>query len=84
MKISVQGDGHNINLLLPTRMIFSKTVLRLLKVSARFMPEEALEQIPIEKLEPLFAEFRRIKKKYGSWELVDVQSADGEKVKIVL
>ena len=29
-------------------------------------------------------ELRRIMKKHGSWELVDFQSADGEKIRITL
>ena len=32
----------------------------------------------------LFAEFRRIKKKHGTWVLVEVESADGDLVNVIL
>jgi len=35
-------------------------------------------------LEALFAEFRRIKDHYGTWELVDIESSGGEIIKIIL
>ena len=84
MRIHLRADGRNIKLVLPTRMLFSKTVLRLLKFSARFAAEETLKKIPVDSMDVIFAELRRIKKKYGTWELVEVESAGGEKVEIKL
>lgn len=84
MKISIQAEGHNINLRLPTRMIFSKTVARIVNFSGRKYAGEGMDSITPEQMDALFAEFRRIKKMHGSWELVDVESADGEKVNITL
>lgn len=84
MKISVQGGGYNINLRLPTRMIFSKTVARIANYTGRKYAGEAMDGITPEQMDALFAELRRIKKKHGSWELVDVESSDGEKVNIIL
>ena len=43
-----------------------------------------MKDISPEALTALFAEFRRIKKKHGSWELVDIESADGGLVKVIL
>lgn len=84
MKIRVKGDGVNLNLVLPTRLLFGKTVVKLANTIGRQYAAEALENIPPEALEALCAELRRIKKKHGTWELVDVESADGDIVQIVL
>lgn len=35
-------------------------------------------------LQAVCAELCRVKEKYGFWELVDIQSADGEKLQITL
>ena len=84
MRIRLHADGRNINLVLPTRMLFSKGSVRLMKFSARFIPDGTMEKIPMESLDVIFAELRRIKKKYGTWELVNVDSADGQKIEIIL
>ena len=84
MKISVHDDETDLNLWLPTNLIFGKLTVKLINGVGRKYAGEALEKIPPEALERLFAEIRRIKKKYGSWELVDVESADGSIVHITL
>lgn len=86
MKIQIQENeaGHGLNIVLPTRMLFSKPVLRLINGTGRKYASGAFENIPPQAMEAIFAELRRIKEKYGSWELVDIRSADGEIVKIVL
>lgn len=84
MKIVIKGGGHNLKLLLPTGLIFSKgTVWLANHVGRRYAPE-AMANIPPEALAALFAELRRIKKRHGSWELVEVESVGGEKVNIIL
>ena len=84
MKIQIKGGGHNLTLLFPTGLIFSKgTVWLANHVGRRYAPE-AMANIPPEALAALFAEFRRIKKQNKSWKLVEVESADGEKVNIIL
>ena len=80
MKIQLCGDGHKMSLVLPTRMILSKTVLHLVSGS-KYAPE-VLANIPAETVESVFAELRRIKRVHGSWELVDIESSDGDSVKI--
>ena len=45
---------------------------------------DAMKDIPPEELDKLFAEFRRIKRQYGSWELVHVISSGGDEVHITL
>ena len=84
MKIRIKSSEVNMNLVLPTRLLFGKTVVKLANTIGRRYAAAALEGISPEALELLCAELRRIKKKHGSWDLVDVQSADGDIVQIVL
>ena len=84
MKIYLRSGKHNFRLYLPTGLIFSKTVARLgCKYGLRYAGD-AMKDISPEALGALFAEFRRIKQKHGNWELADVESANGEIVKIIL
>lgn len=80
MKIQVRDGGHNFTLALPTRLAFNRFVIRMALKSAgsecRELPPEAAKKIA--------AEINRVKRKYGRWDLVEVQSADGEYVKVTL
>lgn len=84
MKIQVKGNGYDINLLLPTALIFGKGTVWLANHFGRKYAGDAMKDIPPEALEALFAEFRSIKRKYGSWDLVEVESATGDRVLIRL
>ena len=84
MKIRVKGDGVNLNLVFPTRLLVGKTAVKLVNTIGRRFAAEALEAISPEGLEALCAELRSIKKRHGSWELVDVRSAEGDIVQIIL
>ena len=84
MRIRINSGEQNISLLLPTNLIFSGAAAHLLAFAGNFMAEEVQEHIPMDKIGPIFRELRRIKKKYGSFELVDVETADGQKIKITL
>lgn len=84
MKIEIRGGEENMTLLLPTGIIFSRGTAWLADTVGRKYAGDAMKDIPPEALKNLFAEIRRIKRRYGKWELVDVESADGEKVKITL
>lgn len=99
MKIRITGDGHNIVIPIPTGLIFNrvsvsvwlKIIRKQIKDSSRYFPEDAevkadafFAKLPDEALYALCAEIMRVKRKYGSWELVDVESASGEKVLITL
>ena len=43
-----------------------------------------MKDIPPDAMEKLFAEIRNMKRRYGRWELVEVNGADGSYVSIVL
>ena len=84
MKIRVKGDGVNLNLVFPTQLLIGKTVVKIVNTIGRRYASEALNSISPEALEILCAELRSIKKRHGQWELVDVQSANGDIVQIIL
>jgi len=99
MKIIIKGEGHNINIPIPTRMIFSKasvwTWLKLARKTMhsaeKYIPENAedkvesyLESLPDKAVYALCDELLRIKRKHGSWDLVEVESSDGTHVLIQL
>ena len=99
MRIQVKAHGHSINIPIPTGLIFSKPSVWLYlklarKVSSRasrYIPEnveesvdEILEKLPDDAVYALCAEIMRIKRKHGTWKLVEVQSASGEEIQITL
>ena len=84
MRIKVKSEDTDINLILPTNLIFSKGTIWLANHFGRKYAGDAMKDIPPEALAVLFAEFRRIKRHYGHWTLVEVRSADGSEVKITL
>ena len=84
MKIHIRSEKQNLRFYLPTGLIFSKTIARLgCKYGLRYAGD-MMKNISPEALDALFVQFRHIKKKYGSWELVNVEGADGQMVKIIL
>ena len=84
MKIKIRSDEHKFTLWVPTGLLFSRATVYLFDKVGRKYAGDAMKNIPPEALNKIFAEFRRIKRKHGHWELVDLESADGDIVKIVL
>ena len=83
MKARICSEGRSFSVLLPTRMVFSRGFLKFgLRIGRKY--SDAVPQIPPEAVDALCCEIRRIKNQYGSWELVDIRSADGEQVKVIL
>mgnify|MGYP003299757012 CR=1 FL=1 len=68
----------------PTALLTSSTLINLgLKIARRYGQTEVPDITPAQ-VRMLCAELRRIKRKYGHYELVEVISADGETVRITL
>ena len=84
MKIQVKAADHNFTVPIPTGLIFSKATVWIADHFGRKYAGEAMKNIPPEAMDALFAEFRRIKKKHGAWELVEAESSEGEIVRITL
>ena len=84
MRIYVKSEEHNIRLRIPTNLFFNPIVARFaVRYGLRHAPDSA-RNMSIEAMDSLFAEFRRIKKQHGNWELVDMETSSGDKVKFVL
>ncbi len=84
MKIIVTSGTHNIRIGIPTILLFNRPMVWLGLKMGRKYASEKIDMIPREAAYALCAEIRRIKKKHGSWELVDVIASDGSKVKIII
>lgn len=97
MKIEISNGGKKTIIPIPTAMIFSRATVDIgLKLAKKYSGESMkihafhsggsihLEDIPPEAIHALCDEIRRIKKKHGSWLLVDVESAGGDRVRITL
>lgn len=83
MKVHIRSEGRSFTVILPTRLLFSKGILKFgLKVGKRY--SDAVPDIPPAAVDALCDEIRRIKKTHASWELVSIQSAGGEEIRIVL
>lgn len=83
MKIRIRSEEHSFTLVLPTRLLFSKTLLKFGLRMGKFH-SDAMPEIPPAAVDALCDEIRRIKKTHTAWELIHVQSADGEEVQIIL
>lgn len=84
MKIYIKSDGHRYRFWLPTRLIFCGGAARIANTLGRKYAPEAMEGVPEPALEMLCAEFRKAKKRYGKWDLVKVESSNGDVVEIIL
>lgn len=83
MKINIRSEERDFTIVLPTRLLFSKAFLKYgLKAGKRY--SDAVPDIPPAAMDALCNEIRRIKKTHSVWELVNIQSAYGEEVNIIL
>lgn len=84
MRIRIHSEDCNLNLRLPTNLIFSDLTAVLGGTVGKKYAGNAMEGLTPGQMKRLFREFRRIKRQYGSWELVDVRSSNGDTVKVIL
>ena len=84
MKIRIETAEKNLTIPVPDALLSPKLIPWIAEKIGRKKAPEALERIPPGALEVIFRELRRTKKRYGSWELVDIQSANGEHIRITL
>lgn len=85
MKITVHSsDGKRIFIPIPTALLTSPTVVRFALNMGKKHAGSAMPSIPPETVQALCDSIRQIKKRYGQWELVHVESTDGDLVSIIL
>ena len=78
MKIHIEKQNHKRSILLPTNFLLSKSMVKV----GMFLIKDS--EINKEAAYAICEELRRIKKKYGTWELIDLRSVDGERITITL
>lgn len=84
MKIQIKYGEKNLNIVLPTKLIFGRGTVFLANTVGRKYAAEQMNAISPKALEALFAEFRNIKDRHGKWDLVDIESSSGERIRIIL
>lgn len=80
MKIQIRNGDREQVITLPTRMVLNRFVLQLALKNRKM----DLNGFSADAASAVLAELERVKARYGSWELVEVDSADGERVTITL
>ena len=93
MKIIVKSKGHRFFLPIPTAFLTSRSMarlwLRMMRRSEKYMelPEQAgaaLWDLPEESVLRLCDALRSVKRRHRKWDLVEVESASGDRVLIQL
>lgn len=84
MRITVKANGaRRIFIAVPTGLIFSPAMISLwLRISKKYAPE--VPNISYHDLRAICKAVKRVKRRYGRYELVTVESGEGDLVKIVL
>lgn len=84
MKVRIRSDEANLNLWLPTGLVFSKPVALLGSTVGKKYVGDAMKDLSAKDLDRLFAEIRRIKRIHRGWTLVEIESANGDSIHITL
>lgn len=84
MRIIVkEHGGRRLAIVLPTGMVFSPTMISLgLRIGRKYTPE--VPNISDRDLKAICKAVKRVKRRYGRYELVTVESGEGDLVKITL
>lgn len=85
MKIKViASSGPHFTIPFPTALVSSPTVVNLWLKYVRKYATAEMPELSQEHIHQLCSEIKRIKKTYKTWELVHVESANGDLVSITL
>ena len=84
MRIHVKDGKRNIRFWFPTGFIFSSITAEIAALTLRKYVNDPHVNLSSKQLRVLFAEMRRIKQRHGSWELVNVEGARGEIIKVII
>ena len=85
MRIYITHNNFTFVIPVPTRLFLNKPVVKLANCACKGYCPEMVPDIDPEDVEKLYQEIKKCKKRYGKkWDLVDVQSASGEEVRIRL
>lgn len=83
MRITLKHNGHNIYLLFPTRILCSKTAIRILNHFNHKHGKCSFPYIPSIYAKQLYREIKKSKRRYGrTWSPIELESAKGDAIKI--
>ncbi len=84
MRIQIKGGDRNFSIRIPNWLLANPVSVSIAKGAVKKYAPEKANLLTLKNLSPLAAEIKRIKKRYGTWTLVEVQSADGEEITITI
>ncbi len=85
MKIKINSKGKNINLIFPNRLFFNWFTAWIAANAINNNSDDfPNKNIRARDLRNFFDELNRVKKKHGNLKIVDIESANGDIVKITL
>ena len=84
MKIRFQSGGKDRTIRIPNFLLSPRSVLLLTKMIGKKAVPGSVDRIPPEVLDGLCRALRDIRCTYGVWELVEIESAEGDHVHILL
>ncbi|MBE6974796.1 MAG: hypothetical protein E7436_04825 [Ruminococcaceae bacterium] len=83
MKIRLRADTAHIDLVLPTRLLFSRSFWKLgLRIGRKYSVN--VPDLPPAAVDALCREIRRIKDRHGAWELVHICDGDGNSIQVIM
>lgn len=82
MKITIKSDDYNFTIPLPNFLINEHILAWAFKQGKKYDPD--MQNIPIHQLKALVKELKKSVKTFGHYELVHVESSDGDIVIIEL
>lgn len=84
MKIRIQNGEQEHSIQVPNALLLNPVTARIAGKAAEKYAGKAMKAIPPQAMGAIFAELKRIRKRHGSWVLVEVHSANGEHIQIIL
>jgi hypothetical protein len=87
MKLIVESQERHLHFYLPNSLLTSRLTIRLISKAAKMSKAQAkplFKQLLPKTLHKMKKALKAYKKKHGKLVLIDVVSAEGEKVKIVI
>ncbi len=84
MKIKIGEMDRNFTLLLPNRLVFSGLTARIACFALEKKVPGAAGKLTEGAMKTIFSEIKRLYTQHGEWVLVEVQSAGGEHIEIIL
>lgn len=83
MRITLRHNSHNIYLLFPTRVLCSRTAVRILNHFTKKHCGSSIPHIPPVYARQLYREIKKSKRRYGrTWFPIELESAGGDAIKI--